>query len=79
MNIRPIQKEQEARRLRAIEAIQQGFSQTHVAAMLGITSASVSNWKLRFRSGGVQDYWPSRAAGPPAVNSPARKPPRCSV
>lgn len=61
----PSAKEQEARRRRAIEAIQQGFSQSHVAAMLGITSASVSNWALRFRSGGFEELLAKRPGRPP--------------
>jgi transposase len=55
MSGRPTPEEREALRIRAVEAVRQGFTQSHVAAMLGISSASVSNWALRYRSGGIEE------------------------
>ncbi len=68
-----IQATREARRLRAIEAIQQGLTQSHVAAMLGISSASVSNWALRFRSGGVAALLARPRGRPLGGRIPARQ------
>jgi transposase len=56
--------------MRAVRALQWGFRQTEVAAMLGTTNASVSKWAMRFRLGGFDELRsrhpgrPTRSKGP---------------
>lgn len=62
----PMSPEQkEARRLRAVHALGQGLTQSQVARMLGTTCASVSNWAMRFRVGGVEQLRAGRPGRPP--------------
>jgi transposase len=46
--------DREARRLRAWELHQQGWSQTRIAEALGVTQGAVSQWVKRSREGGVE-------------------------
>jgi transposase len=68
----PTQKHKEARRIRAVRALSRGLSQSQVAAILGTSCASVSNWAMRFRTGGVAEL-KARPAGRPTRS---RAPPR---
>lgn len=52
---RPLtRKEREARRLLAVERINQGYSQTAVAAFLGVTDRAVRYWMKTYREQGSQ-------------------------
>lgn len=44
----------EERRLRAWELIQKGWTQQRIAAALGVTQSSVSQWVARARRGGTE-------------------------
>lgn len=50
--------------MRAVRALGRGLSQSQVAAMMGTSCASVSNWAMRFRTGGVAEL-KARPAGRP--------------
>lgn len=64
----PVQRltpaQREVRRIRAVRALGRGLSQSQVAAILGTSCASVSNWAMRFRTGGVAELM-ARPAGRP--------------
>ena len=61
----------EARRLKAIRALQEGLSRAEVAEMLGTTHTSVSKWALRFQTGGSQSLL-ARPLGRPRNGGLAR-------
>ncbi len=43
----------EARRMRAVELLEQGHSQSQLARMLGVTPESVRRWQCRMEQGGI--------------------------
>jgi transposase len=51
--------------MRAARELQRGLTQSQVAAMLGTTNASVSNWAMRFRLGGFDELRARRPGRPP--------------
>jgi len=63
---RPSKKRKlEARRLRAIEAIQAGYSQSQAASLVGASRTSVSNWIERFDTDGKSGLLERRRGRPP--------------
>ena len=55
----------EARRLRAWELHQQGWSQVEIAKVLGVTCGALSQWVAAARQRGPQALWSHPASGRP--------------
>jgi transposase len=63
----------EGRRLRAWELAQQGWTQSAIAAALGVTQGAVSQWLRRARAGGVAALRRRPAPGAPPKLTPAQR------
>lgn len=55
----------EARRMRAAELLEQGFSQAEVARMVGVSPESVRRWKRHIEQGGTAELRRRVAGGRP--------------
>jgi transposase len=62
----------EARRLRAWELHQMGWTQSKIAQALGVTQGAVSQWLSRAKRAGVQALHACPAPGRPPLLSPAQ-------
>jgi transposase len=67
------QKQKQARRIKAVRALQRGLPNARVAAMFETSCASVSNWAMRFRVGGIEGL----SARPVGRPSRLEKAPAC--
>ena len=59
----------EARRFQAWHLIQQGWSQRHIAAALGVSEGAVSQWRTRARAGGLDGLQHRPRPGAPRLLS----------
>jgi transposase len=63
----------EGRRLRGWELAQQGWTQSAIAAALGVTQGAVSQWLTRARTGGAAALRRRPAPGAPPKLTPAQR------
>ncbi len=57
---------QEAIRMRAVEAVRGGMSQTSAARIFGVTRRAVSGWMKRYRVGGIRALQARKRGRPPS-------------
>lgn len=61
---------QEAIRMRAVEAVQGGMSQTDAARVFGVTRRAVNGWVRRYRAGGPSALKAHKRGRPPSFRLP---------
>jgi transposase len=62
---RKAQGAREARRYRAVELSEMGWTQTAIAQALGVTQGAVSQWLKRAKEGGIEALRPKPVPGTP--------------
>lgn len=63
-------KDRETRRLLAVDRVNQGYSQTEVAAFLGVSDRAVRHWMKAYRDGGRDGLLTRGHPGPPVKLRP---------